>query len=82
MGILQNFPLSLEFGITTFEAGLAGAQDLELPAEGDVIYLLPLLQLPLQLIHLPRPLVDLMCTHDEVLLLLDDGVNPSLGRCV
>jgi hypothetical protein len=73
----------------TFEAGLVGAQDLKLAAEGDVIQLLPflqlplsLLQLPLQLLHLPCPLVDLPCAHDEVLLLLDDGAGPSLSRCV
>jgi hypothetical protein len=57
--------------------------------EGDVIQLLPLLQLPLsllkqplQLYHLPRPLVDLACVHNKVLLLLDDGTGPGLGRCV
>jgi hypothetical protein len=71
------------------EAGLTGAQDLELAAKGDVIQLfplqqlsLPLLQLPLQLFHLPRPLVDLACAHGKVLFLLDDGAGPGLGRCV
>jgi hypothetical protein len=79
-----------------FKAGLAGAQDLELTTEGDVVQLLPLLQLPLpllqlpllllqlplQLLHLPRPLVDPTFAHGEVLLLLDDGAGPSLGQCV
>jgi hypothetical protein len=66
-----------------------GAQDLELVAEGDVIQLLlllqlplSLLQLPLQLLHLPHQLVDLSCTHGEVPLLLDDSAGPSLSRCV
>jgi hypothetical protein len=56
---------------------------------GDVVQLFPLqqlslllLQLPLQLFHLSRPLVDLACTHGEVLPLLDDGAGPSLHRCV
>jgi hypothetical protein len=43
------------------EVGLAGAQGLELMPEGDVVQLLPLLQQPLQLVHLPLPLVDLAC---------------------
>jgi hypothetical protein len=63
--------------------------------EGDVVQLFPLLQLPLlllqplsllqlplQLLHLPHLLVDLVCVHGEVLLLLDDGVDPGLGRCI
>jgi hypothetical protein len=59
--------------------------------EGDVVQLLPLLQLPLpllqlplshlqlplQLLHLPCLLVDLAFEHGEALLLLDDGVGPS-----
>jgi hypothetical protein len=64
------------------EASLAGAQDLELSLEGDVVQLLPLLLQPLQLFHLPLPLVDLACAHSKVLLLLGDGTGPSLGRCV
>jgi hypothetical protein len=36
-GVLQSFLLPLEVGLTTLEAGLAGAQDLKLAAEGDVI---------------------------------------------
>jgi hypothetical protein len=74
----------------TLKVGLTGAQDLELMAEGDVVQLflllqlpLPLLQLPLsllqQLLHLPRPLVDLACAQDEVLLLLDNGASPGLS---
>jgi hypothetical protein len=49
-GVLQSFPLPLEVGLTTVEAGLAGAQDLELTTEGDVIQLIPFLQLPLLLL--------------------------------
>jgi hypothetical protein len=64
------------------EAGLAGAQDLELSPKGDVVPLLPLLQQPLQLFHLPLSLVDLSCTHSKVLPLLGDGVGLSLGRGV
>jgi hypothetical protein len=80
----------------TFEDSLVGAQDLKLMAEGDVIQLLPLLQMPLpllqlplsllqqplQLLHLLRLLVDLSCGHGEVLLQLDDGAGPSFGRCM
>jgi hypothetical protein len=64
------------------EAGLAGAQGLELSPEGDVVQLLPLLQQPLQVFHLLLPLVDLACTRSKLLLLLGDGAGPSLGRCV
>jgi hypothetical protein len=32
--------LPLKFDLTTFEAGLTGAQDLELAVEGDVVQLL------------------------------------------
>jgi hypothetical protein len=64
------------------EAGLAGAQDLELSPEGDVVQLLPLLQQPLQLFHLLLPLVDPMCMHSKLLLLLGDGAGPSFSRCV
>jgi hypothetical protein len=81
--------LPLKVGLTMLEADLVGAQDLELTPEGDVVQLLPLLQLalprlqqPLQLFHLPRPLVDLACTHSKVLLLLDDDVVLGLDRCV
>jgi hypothetical protein len=35
--------LPLKFDLTTFEAGLTGAQDLKLAVEGDVVQLLPLL---------------------------------------
>jgi hypothetical protein len=35
--------LPLKFDLMTFEAGLTGAQDLELTVEGDVVQLLPLL---------------------------------------
>jgi hypothetical protein len=42
---LQSFLLPLEFNLTTFEADLMGAQDLKLVAQGDVVQLLPLLQL-------------------------------------
>jgi hypothetical protein len=61
------------------EAGLAGAQGLELSPEGDVVQLLPLLQQPLQLFHLLLPLVDLACTHSKLLLLLCDGAGQSKG---
>jgi hypothetical protein len=64
------------------EAGLTGAQGLELSPEGEVVQLLPLLQQPLQLFHLLLPLVDLACTRSKLPLLLGDGVGPSLGRCV
>jgi hypothetical protein len=80
--VLQSLLLSLKVGITTVEAGLAGAQGLKLSPEGDVVQLLPLLQQPLQLFHLLLPLVDLACTHSKLLLLLGDGAGPSLGRCV
>jgi hypothetical protein len=63
------------------EAGLMGAQDLELSSEGDVVQLLPLLQ-PLQLFHLLLPLVDLACTRSKLFLLLGDGAGPSLSQCV
>jgi hypothetical protein len=81
-GILQSFLLLLEVGLTVIEVGFMGAQGLELAPKGDVIQLLPLLQQPLPLFHLPRPLVNLARTHSKVLLLLDDGTGPSLGRCV
>jgi hypothetical protein len=64
------------------EAGLVGTQSLELAAERDLVQLLPLQQLPLQLFHLTRPLVDLACARGKVLLLLDDDVGPGLGRSV
>jgi hypothetical protein len=64
------------------EGGLTGAQDLKLAMEGDVVQLFRLLQLPLQLLHISRPLVDLACMHGEFLLLLDDGAGLGLGRCV
>jgi hypothetical protein len=35
--VLQSLLLSLEVGLTAVEAGLAGAQDLELSPEGDVV---------------------------------------------
>jgi hypothetical protein len=82
MGVLQSFLLPLKVGLTAIEAGLAGAQGLELASEGDVVQLLPLLQQPLQLFHLPLPLVDLARTHNKVLLLLGDGAGLSLSRCV
>jgi hypothetical protein len=71
--------LLLKVGLTAVEAGLAGAQDLELSPEGDVVQLLPLLQQPLQLFHLPLLLVDLACARSKVLLLLGDGAGLSLG---
>jgi hypothetical protein len=40
---------------------------------------LPLLQQPIQLFHLPLPLVDLACAQSKVLLLLGDGAGPSLS---
>jgi hypothetical protein len=61
------------------EAGLVGAQGLELSPEGDVVQLLPLLQQPLQLFHLLLPLVDLACTRSKLLLLLCDGAGQSKG---
>jgi hypothetical protein len=78
-GVLQSFLLLIEVNLTAVEAGLADAQGLELTPEGDVVQLLPLLQQPLQLFHLPYPLVDLVCAHSKVLLLLGDGAGPSLG---
>jgi hypothetical protein len=42
--VLQSLLLSFEVGLTTVEAGLVGAQDLELSPEGDGVQLLPLLQ--------------------------------------
>jgi hypothetical protein len=35
--VLQSLLLSLEVGLTAVEAGLAGAQDLDLLPEGDVV---------------------------------------------
>jgi hypothetical protein len=78
-GVLQSFPLLLEVGLKAVDAGLAGAPGLKLAAEGDVVQLLSLLQLPLQLLHLPRLLVDLACTHSMVFLLLDDGASHASG---
>jgi hypothetical protein len=84
--ILQSFSLLVEVGLTTLEGGLTGAQDLELAIECDGVQLfllqqssLPLQQLPLQLFHISRPLVDLACAHGEAVLLLDDGTGPGLG---
>jgi hypothetical protein len=57
IGVLQSFPLPLGVGLTTVDVGLTGAQDLELTAEGDVIQLLPLLQLALPLLQLPLSLL-------------------------
>ncbi len=62
------------------EGGLTGAQDLKLVMEHVVIQLLLLQQSPLQLLHISRPLVDLACVRDKVLLLLDDGAGPGLGK--
>jgi hypothetical protein len=78
-GVLQSFLLLIEVNLTAVEAGLADAQGLELTPEGDVVQLLPLLQQPLQLFHLPYPLVDLVCAHSKVLLRLGDDAGPSLG---
>jgi hypothetical protein len=64
------------------KAGLTGAQGLELTPEGDVVQLLLLLEQPLQLFHLPLPLVNLVFTYSKVLLLLGGGAGPSLGRCI
>jgi hypothetical protein len=80
--VLQSLLLSLEVGLTAVEAGLTGAQGLELSPEGDVVQLLPLLQQPLQLFHLLLPLVDLACTHSKLVLLLGDDAGPSLGRSI
>jgi hypothetical protein len=82
MSVLQSFLLPLEVGLTAVEAGLTSAQGLELTPEGDFVQLLPLLQQPLQLFHLPRPLVDLACAHSKVLLRLDDGTGPGLNRII
>jgi hypothetical protein len=81
-GVLQTFTLPVKLGLATVEAGLAGTQSLKLATERDIVQLLPLQQLPLQLFHLTRPLVDLACAHGKVLLLLDDDVGPGLGRSV
>jgi hypothetical protein len=80
--VLQSLLLSLEVDLTAVEAGLTGAQDLELSPDGDVVQLLPLLQQPLQLFHLLLPLVDLACMRSKLLLLLGDSAGPSLDRCV
>jgi hypothetical protein len=80
--VLQSLLLSLKVGLTTVEAGLTGAQGLRLSPAGDVVQLLPLLQQPLQLFCLQLPLVDLVCMRNKLLLLLGDGVGPSLGRCI
>jgi hypothetical protein len=82
MGVLQSFLLLLEVGLTMVKVGLVGAQGLELAPEGDVVQLLPLLQQPLQLFHLPHLLVDLAYAHSKVLLPLDDGAGRGHGRCV
>jgi hypothetical protein len=74
--------LPVKLGLTSVEAGLVGTQSLELTAERDLVQLLLLQQLPVQLFHLTRPLVDLACARGKVLLLLDDDVGPSLGRSV
>jgi hypothetical protein len=58
-GVLQSFPLPLKVGLTTLEANLTGAQDLELATEGDVFQLFPLLQLPLLLLQLSLLLLQL-----------------------
>jgi hypothetical protein len=58
-GVLQSFLLPLEVSLMMIEAGLTGAQDLELTAKGDVIQLFPLLQLPLPLLQLPLSLLQL-----------------------
>jgi hypothetical protein len=42
--VLQSLLLSLEVGLTAVEAGLMGAQGLELSPKGDVVQLIPLLQ--------------------------------------
>jgi hypothetical protein len=49
--VLQSFQLPLEVGLMMVEAALTGAQDLELATEGDVVQLLPLLQLALLLLQ-------------------------------
>jgi hypothetical protein len=82
MDVLQSLLLSLKVSLTAVEAGLVGAQGLELSLEGDVVQLLPLLQQPLQLFCLLLLLVDLACTRSKLLLLLGDGADPSLGQCV
>jgi hypothetical protein len=50
------------------EVGLAGAQDLKLVTERDVV----------QLLHISHPLVDLAHACNEVLLLLDVGTGTGL----
>jgi hypothetical protein len=42
VGFLQSFPLPVEVGLTMLECGLAGAQDLELTTERDVVQLFPI----------------------------------------
>jgi hypothetical protein len=81
-GVLQTFMLPVKLSLATVEARLVGTQSLKLAAERDIIQLLPLQQLPLQLFHLTRPLVDLASARGKVLLLLDDDVGPGLGRSV
>jgi hypothetical protein len=81
-GVLQTFTLPVKLSLVTVEAGLAGTQSLKLATERDIVQLLPLQQLPLQLFHLTRPLVDLACAHGKVLLLLDADVGRGLGRSV
>jgi hypothetical protein len=82
MGVLQSFLLPLKVSLMTIKAGLMGAQGLELVPKGDIVQLLPLLQQPLRLFHLLRPLVDLACAHSKFLLLLHDGTGLGLGRDV
>jgi hypothetical protein len=77
VGVSQSFPLLVKVDLVTVEGGLASAQDLKLATERDVVQLLPLQQLPLQLLHISRRLVDLARARDEVLL-LDDGASPGL----
>jgi hypothetical protein len=43
MGVLQSFLLPLKVSLMTIEAGLMGAQGLELVPKGDVVQLLLLL---------------------------------------
>jgi hypothetical protein len=78
MGILQGFPFRVKVSAMTIEGGLMGAQDLKLMMVLDILQLLPLQQLPLQLLHISRPLADLECACNEVLLLLDDSVGLGL----
>jgi hypothetical protein len=72
--------LPVKLGLAPVEAGLAGTQSLELVAERDLVKLLTLQQLPLQLFHLARLLVDLVRAHSKILLLLDDDGSAGLGR--